>query len=144
MNKVSDIISRKGSEAISVTPTTTVLQAIELMAKKNIGSVIVMEDDRYVGIVTERDYSRKVILKGKHSENTEVSEIMSSDLPHIKPEDTIEHCMELMSSNNVRYLPVFNGDILSGIISITDLVKQTISMQQETIDHLKNYINSAS
>lgn len=144
MNKVSDILTRKGTEAISVKPSTTVFEALQLMAEKNIGSVIVMEEDKYVGIVTERDYSRKVILKGKNSESVLVSEIMSTDLPHVKPQDSIEHCMELMSGNNVRYLPVFENDNLSGIISITDVVKQTISTQQDTIDHLKNYINSAS
>ena len=144
MNKVSDILSRKGSAAISVPPSTTVLEALKLMAEKNIGSVIVTENDHYVGIVTERDYSRKVVLKGKNSDHTQVSEIMSTDLPHIKPEDTIEHCMELMSQNSVRYLPVFENGRLNGIISITDVVKQTIFNQQETIDHLKNYINSTS
>lgn len=144
MDKVSDILKRKGTSAISVLPNTTVLEAIKLMAEKNIGSVIVMENDNYLGIVTERDYSRKVILKGKHSEHTTVSEIMSSDLPHINSVDTIEHCMELMSTHNIRYLPVLEGNQLRGIISITDVVKQTMLTQQETIDHLKNYINSAS
>ena len=144
MNQVCDILARKGSDAISINPSTTVLEALKLMAEKNIGSVIVMEKETYIGIVTERDYSRKVILKGKNSENTLVSEIMSTDLPHVKPKDSIEHCMALMSSNNIRYLPVFENENLAGIISITDVVKQTISNQQETIDHLKNYINSGA
>ena len=144
MNKVCDILARKGSEAISVNPSTTVLEALKLMDEKNIGSVIVKEDDKFIGIVTERDYSRKVILKGKNSVNTLVSEIMSIDLPHIKPQDSIEHCMALMTNNKIRYLPVFENENLAGIISITDVVKQTISTQQETIDHLKNYINSGA
>ena len=142
MNHVKDILSRKGRNAISVLPDTTVLEALKVMADNNIGSVMVMKDGKYMGIVTERDYSRKVILKGKNSTDTKVSEIMSADLPHIKPDDTIEHCMELMTNSNIRYLPVFKNDHLEGIISITDVVKETILKQQLTIKHLDNYINS--
>jgi len=142
MNQVKDILSRKGKNAISVLPDTTVLDALKVMADNNIGSVMVMEDEKYLGIVTERDYSRKVILKAKNSTDTHVSEIMSSDLPHIKPDDTIEHCMELMTNSNIRYLPVFKNDHLEGIISITDVVKETILKQQQTIKHLDSYINS--
>ena len=112
------------------------------MADNNIGSVMVMKDGQYLGIVTERDYSRKVILKGKNSTDTKVSEIMSADLPHIKPDDTVEHCMELMTNSNIRYLPVFRNDHLEGIISVTDVVKETILIQQQTINHLYSYINS--
>ena len=142
MNYVSDILSRKGSNAISVTPDTPVIDALKVMADNNIGSVLVMENNKYMGIITERDYCRKVILKGKNSTNTKVSEIMTSDLPHIKPEDTVEHCMELMTDSKIRYLPVFVKDELKGIISITDVVKETILKQQQTIRHLDNYINS--
>ncbi len=142
MNQVKDILSRKGNNAVSVLPSTTVFEALKIMAEKNIGSVVVMENDQYLGIVTERDYSRKVILKEKHSTSTKVSEIMTSDLPHIFPENTVEHCMELMTSDNIRYLPVFNNNKLCGIISITDVVKETILFQQETISHLDNYIHS--
>ncbi|HEX7458811.1 MAG TPA: CBS domain-containing protein [Ginsengibacter sp.] len=142
MNHVKDILSRKGRNAISVLPDTTVLDALKVMADNNIGSVMVMKDGKYMGIVTERDYSRKVILKGKNSTDTKVSEIMSADLPHIKPDDTIEHCMELMTNSNIRYLPVFKNDHLEGIISVTDVVKETILKQQQTIKHLDNYINS--
>src|SRR5258708_38451951 len=142
MNHVKDILSRKGKNAISVLPDTTVLDALKAMAENNIGSVMVMKDEKYLGIVTERDYSRKVILKGKNSTDTRVSEIMSSELPHIKPDDTIEHCMELMTNSNIRYLPVFTNDHLEGIISITDVVKETILKQQQTIKHLDSYINS--
>ena len=142
MNHVSDILARKGKNAISVLPDTTVLNAIKVMADNNIGSVLVMQDDKYLGLITERDYSRKVILKGKNSTDTKVSDIMSADLPHIKPNDTIEHCMELMTNSNIRYLPVFKNDHLEGIISITDVVKETILKQQQTIKHLDSYINS--
>ena len=142
MNHVKDILSRKGRNAISVLPDTTVLDALKVMADNNIGSVMVMKDGKYMGIVTERDYSRKVILKGKNSTDTKVSEIMSADLPHIKPDDTVEHCMELMTNSNIRYLPVFKNDHLEGIISVTDVVKETILIQQQTINHLDSYINS--
>ncbi|MEP7253941.1 MAG: CBS domain-containing protein [Ginsengibacter sp.] len=142
MYHVSDILSRKGSDAISVTPDTPVIDALKVMADNNIGSVLVMENSKYLGLITERDYSRKVILKGKNSTNTKVSEIMTSDLPHIKPDDTVEHCMELMTDSKIRYLPVFVKDQLKGIISITDVVKETILKQQQTIRHLDSYINS--
>lgn len=141
MNKVSVILARKGTNAVSVSPDTTVLDALKIMAEKNIGSVVVMDQERYLGIVTERDYSRKVILKGKHSIDTIVSEIMSADLPAIQPGDSIEHCMSLMTQNNIRYLPVFDTDRLAGIISMSDVVKETIMSQKETISHLENYIH---
>ncbi len=144
MNRVKGILDRKGSNAISVEPQTTVFDALKLMAEQNIGSVMIMENGKYLGIVTERDYSRKVILKDKHSISTKVSEIMTSDLPGVTPEDTIEHCMELMTVNNVRYLPVFTNNKINGIISITDVVKETILLQQQTISHLESYIHSGS
>ncbi len=144
MNRVKDILDRKGSNAISVEPQTTVFDALKLMAEQNIGSVMIMENGKYLGIVTERDYSRKVILKDKHSISTKVSEIMTSNLPGVTPEDTIEHCMELMTVNNVRYLPVFTNNKIDGIISITDVVKETILLQQQTISHLESYIHSGS
>lgn len=144
MNKVSAVLARKGNVAIGVSPATTVLEALKLMAEKNIGSVVVMEGDIFLGIVTERDYSRKVILKGKHSADTPVSEIMSTDLPAVKPDDSIEHCMGLMTSKTIRYLPVFENNQLAGIISMSDVVKETILAQKETINHLQNYIHSNS
>ena len=141
MNKVSSVLARKGNTAISIPPDSTVLDALKVMEEKNIGSVVVMDADKYLGILTERDYSRKVILRGKHSSETKVSEIMSTDLPSVKPEDTIEYCMELMTSRNIRYMPVFENNVLSGIISMSDVVKETILMQQETITHLQHYIS---
>ena len=117
-------------------------EALKIMSEKNIGSVLVMEDDQYVGIVTERDYSRKVILNGRHSTETPVSEIMSTDVPHISPSTSIEECMEIMSAENLRYLPVFSDGELSGIISMSDIVKQIILVQKETINNLNTYIYS--
>jgi CBS domain-containing protein len=142
MKKVADILSHKGSRITSVTPDTTVLDALRIMADQNIGSVMVIDGDRYLGIMTERDYSRKVILKGKSSTDTKVSEIMSEELPHVTPHDTIEFCMQLLSDKNIRYLPVFDNNALCGIVSINDVVKETILTQQETITHLKDYLHS--
>ena len=143
MKKVTDILARKGKNITNVSAGTSVLDALKIMADQNIGSVVVMEGDQYVGILTERDYSRKVILKGKSSTDTKVGEIMSSDIPRITPSDTIDYCMQLMSDKNIRYLPVFDGDSLSGIISINDVVKETILAQQETITQLKDYLHSS-
>jgi CBS domain-containing protein len=142
MNKVSALLSRKGQNAIHVLPSTSVLDALKLMAEKNIGSVVVMEHDNFMGIFTERDYSRKVILMGKHSDETKVSEVMSEDLPYVKPSDSVELCMSLMTQQNIRYLPVFENDRLCGIISMSDVVRETILQQRETISHLENYIRS--
>ncbi|GAB3009124.1 CBS domain-containing protein [Niabella terrae] len=140
MGKVSAILSRKGNSIISIDVNTTVLDALQLMSENNIGSLVVMNQDKFAGILTERDYSRKVILQGKHSDHTTVGEIMSVDLPTVSPEDTVETCMQHMSNKNVRYLPVFEGDTLKGIISISDVVTETILQQKETISHLQNYI----
>ena len=142
MKKVADILTHKGSRITSVSPESTVLDALRIMADQNIGSVLVLDGQQYVGIMTERDYSRKVILKGKSSTDTRVAEIMTRDLPHVKPQDTIEFCMQLLSDKNIRYLPVFDNDALCGIISINDVVKETILTQQETITHLKDYLHS--
>lgn len=142
MYHVSDILARKGHKAISVPPATPVIDALRVMAENNIGSVLVMDDEKFLGLITERDYSRKVILKGKNSTSTTVKEIMTSDLPHVKPRDTVEHCMNLMNDRNIRYLPVFSDKKLKGIISMTDVVKETILYQQQTIKHLDSYISS--
>jgi CBS domain-containing protein len=142
MKKVSQILSRKGSNVITITPDITVLDALKQMAEKNIGSIVVLENGHYVGVLTERDYARKVILKGKSSTSTLVSEIMSTGLPRITPDNSLETCMQIMSENNIRYLPVFDNDELCGIISINDVIKETILTQKETIEHLQNYIHS--
>jgi CBS domain-containing protein len=142
MNTVSSLLTRKNKISVTVSPDTSVIDALKIMAEKNIGSVIVMQADQYLGIVTERDYSRKIALKGKNSSTTTVSEIMSSDLPFVKPEDSIEHCMELMTTKNIRYMPVFENKKLVGIVSMSDVVKETILTQKETINQLQNYIQS--
>lgn len=141
--KVADILLRKGSNITIVDPNTSVLHALEIMAEQNIGSVVVMDNGRYRGIMTERDYSRKIVLNGRSSTDTPVAEIMSADLPRVGPGDSIEHCMQLMSDKHIRYLPVFEGDQMIGILSINDVVKETILSQEETITQLKDYLHSS-
>jgi CBS domain-containing protein len=142
MRKVSDILKRKGSGVTTVTPDTTVIAALKIMSEQNIGSLVIMENDTFLGIMTERDYSRKVILMGRHSSDTPVKEIMTTDFPAVKQSDTVEACMQLMSDKHIRYLPVIENGKLAGIISINDVVTETISTQQETISHLHSYIQS--
>ena len=130
MTTVKDILSRK-PETITIASHSAVVDALRLMAENNIGSVVVTDvEGNYLGIVTERDYSRKVVLKGKNSTTTPVEEIMSTDLPFVSPKDSVEHCRQLMSAHNVRYLPGFLGNEMKGIISMSDVVKETIEMQQ--------------
>jgi CBS domain-containing protein len=142
MKTVADIFKRKGQNNITVTPDTTVLDALKIMAEKNIGSVVVMEEEKYCGLFTERDYARKVILHGKTSAELQVGEIMSEYLPNVVPSASLEACMEIMTNHNIRYLPVFENDEYVGIISIIDVVKETILAQKDTIQHLQNYIHS--
>ena len=143
MKCVKHILSRKDSNVIAVPASTTVLNVLKLMAEKNIGSVVVTENDKYIGLVTERDYARKIILMGKHSDDTTVGEIMGTNLPKITPESTIETCMLIMSDSNIRYLPVFDQeDELCGIVSINDVIYETIHSQKETIEQLHSYIQS--
>jgi CBS domain-containing protein len=142
MNTVGQVLKRKNFSPVSISADTTVIEALQLMADKNIGSLVVMDGEKFLGIVTERDYSRKVVLKGKSSTDTKVTEIMSTDQPKISPSDKIEYCMEIMSDKNIRYLPVFENNRLTGIISMSDVVKETILSQKETIDHLQSYIQS--
>jgi CBS domain-containing protein len=142
MSSVSAVLLRKNKSTVTVDPTTTVVDALKIMSEKNIGSVIVMKGEEYMGIMTERDYSRKVVLKERNSMTTEVSDIMSTDLPSVKPADSIEHCMKLMTENNIRYMPVFDEKKLMGIISMSDVVKETIMAQRETITQLESYIHN--
>ena len=142
MRKVSDILVRKGRNVSSVSASLPVIEALKMMANQNIGSVVIMEKDVFLGIMTERDYSRKVILMKRSSTDTTVGEIMTKDFPEIKETDTVEHCMKLMSDYNIRYLPVVENKKLCGIISMNDVVKETIITQQETISALQDYIQS--
>ncbi len=140
MSNVASILARKGNTVFSISPAATVMDALQIMAEKNIGSLAVTEGENYLGIMTERDYSRKVILKGKNSTSTQVADIMTADLPSVSADKSIEHCMELMTKNNIRYIPVIENGKLAGIISMSDIVKATILAQKETITHLQSYI----
>jgi CBS domain-containing protein len=142
MRKVKDILSRKGNAIFSVPPSLMVREALTAMAEKNIGSILIMENNQYLGLMTERDYARKVILQGKSSKEVTVGEIMTTDHPHITREHSVAQCMQLMSQYNIRYLPVFENDTLIGLVSILDIIKETILEQEETIQQLENYIHS--
>lgn len=141
MSNVATILARKGTSPVSVDAALSVLEALRIMEERNIGSVVVKNGEDYLGIFTERDYSRKVILKGKHSVDTKVGEVMSENLPAVQPLDTLDHCMELMSANNVKYLPVYENGEMSGLISISDVIREQVIQQKEVINHLKSYIH---
>jgi CBS domain-containing protein len=137
---IDGILSQKGTEIFSVPPSATVFEAIELMDSKNVGALVVMENDRLVGMISERDYTRKIVLRGKRSRETQVAEIMSTDLKVVHPHEPVEKCLRLMTDKRIRHLPVMDGDKLRGVVSIGDLVKFVISAQHATIAHLENYI----
>lgn len=137
---VSAVLNHKGSRVWSIEPDATVFDAIEMMASRNVGALPVMDRSRLVGIVSERDYTRKVALKGKSSKQTLVNEIMFSPVIPVTPDDTVEDCLRLMTENRVRHLPVIDGVTVVGIVSIGDLVNWTISAQTATICHLESYI----
>jgi len=137
---VSEILNHKGTNVWSIAPEATVFEALQLMADKNVGSLLVTEQNRLVGIITERDYSRKVVLKGRSSKETAVKEILSGQVVHVGPTQTVEECMRLMTGHRVRHLPVLDGSRILGVISIGDLVNWIISAQTATIEQLQTYI----
>lgn len=139
--KVSDILSSKGSNVYSVTGDITVYDALKIMGEKNVGALLVMDGERLEGIISERDYARKIVLKGKASQETTVKEIMTKEVITVLPEDEIEKCMEIMSGRHIRHLPVMKDDKVLGVISITDVVTAIIEFQKDTISHLQNYIS---
>jgi CBS domain-containing protein len=141
MKTVRQLLESKGSETISVAPDSNVLDALKLMAQREIGAVLVVQGTRLVGIMSERDYARKVILKGKSSQDTLVREIMTERVMYARPEQTVPELMALMTNKRVRHLPVLDGDRLVGVLSIGDLVKETISEQEFIIRQLENYIH---
>jgi CBS domain-containing protein len=139
--KIGALLRGKGGEVYSIGPSATVYEAIALMADKGVGALLVLDGGRLAGIVSERDYTRKVILKGRSSKEELVHEIMTREVVTCTPEQTVEEAMRLMTEQRIRHLPVVDGDRVAGVVSIGDLVKWTISAQEETIAHLTHYIS---
>jgi len=140
MKTVTQLLRAKGHEILSVSPELPVFEALQVMADRNVGALLVVEGGGLVGIFSERDYARKVILKGKTSKETPVREIMSSHVLYVRPQQTIEECMALMTDKRVRHLPVLDDEKLVGVISIGDVVKAIIAEQEFVIEQLQNYI----
>ena len=138
---IHEILHNKGSNVWSISPDTLVYDAIALMADKNIGALLVVDHGQLVGILSERDYTRKIALKGKSSKQTRVKEILSGQVIRVSPAHTVEDCMRLMTDHRIRHLPVLDGDKIMGIISIGDLVNWIISTQTTTINQLQTYIS---
>ncbi len=141
MKKIRELLDAKGTEVWSIAPTDSVYDGLALMAEKNIGALLVMDRDRLVGILTERDYTRDVALQGRTARDTQVDEIMTSRPVCVGPDQTLDECMALMTDKRVRHLPVIEGDRVVGLISIGDAVKATISEQQFIIKQLEQYIS---
>lgn len=138
---VSNLLQSKKSEILSVSPDQSVYEALQLMAEKNIGAVLVTSNKKLVGILSERDYARKIILKGKTSKETKVEEIMTSQVLYVSTDKSVEDCMAIMSEKHIRHLPVIDNGELLGIISIGDVVKAIISEKEFAIKQLENYIS---
>ena len=142
MRTIKHILDRKSRELAIIEPEKTVFEALKLMADKNIGSVIVMDGIRYLGILSERNYARQVVLLNKSSKQLAVREIMRTDLPKLSKNDPIEKCMEIMTQLNVRYLPVVENETLIGLISVKDLLDEVLLHQKDVIENLTHYINT--
>ena len=141
MPSVKDLISTKNRKLITVSNVTPIIDALKIMAAANIGCLVVMKGEHYVGIFTERDYARKVVLEGRASNNTSVEEVMATDLPHLKTNDSVDYCSLLMTEKNLRYLPIFENGSLYNIISQSDIIKHTIEAQRKLIEHLQDYMS---
>lgn len=140
MRTANDLLREKGTQVFTIEQDATVYEALQLMAEKNVGALLVKAEGRFTGLISERDYARKVVLKGKFSKNVPVSEIMTAELVRIGPDENVEGCMARMTHKHVRHLPVFDGEQLLGIISIGDIVKAIIEHKEEIIEQLENYI----
>ena len=142
MRSVRHLLEAKAPEVFAIGPDVPVIDAVRLMAEKCIGAVLVIEDARLVGILSERDYARKVILQGKSSQDLQVRAIMTSSVVTVDPSKTVEECMALVTQRRIRHLPVCEGERLIGVVSIGDLVKEVIAEQEQTIKQLESYIHS--
>jgi CBS domain-containing protein len=140
MNTIEQLLAGKNGDVWSIDPKATVYDGLKLMAEKEIGALLVIDDGRTTGIMSERDYARKVLLKGRSSHDTTIEEIMTQPVVTVRPDSTIEECMELMTVKRIRHLPVEDDDGIRGVISIGDLVKAIISEQQTVIEQLEHYI----
>ena len=138
---IAAVLGQKNREVFSVTPDSCVDDAVKMMDEKNVGALLVMKGDKLVGMLSERDYARKVMLRGKKSSDTKVSDIMSSNLTITHPNEGVEECLRVMTDKRIRHLPVLEADKVIGVISIGDLVKHVISCQSATIAHLESYIS---
>jgi len=138
---VNQILSTKGREVYSIVSNITVFEALRVMGEKNIGAILVIDNGALKGILSERDYARKIVLKDKSSKETAVSEIMENDVVTVNLSDDMDHCMELMSKRRIRHLPVVDNNTVIGLVSIGDVVKAIIEVQKETIKHLDSYIS---
>lgn len=143
MLKIRDLIDTKGNEIWSISPDQSAYAALEIMAEKNIGALIVIDKGKVAGIFSERDYARKVILKGKASRDTAVRDLMTAKVYAIAPEKTAEECMALMSAAHVRHMPVMDGQVLLGFVSMGDIVKAVLSSKDMTIQDLERYITGS-
>jgi len=142
MKTVGELINSKGAEVQSISPDNSVYEAVQKMAEYGIGALLVLEGDKVIGILSERDYARKVILQNRGSKTTKVSEIMTTNVNYAEPDHSVEQCMSLMTEKRLRHLPVMDGDKVVGMLSIGDLVKEVISEQQSTIEMLEKYITA--
>jgi CBS domain-containing protein len=142
MKSLKQLLSAKGNQVHSIRPDAKVIEALQLMAQKDVGALVVMEGDKLVGILSERDYARKVILHGRSSQDVPVSEIMTPGVITVDPSITVEECMALVTRKRIRHLPVCEDGTLIGVVSIGDLVKEVIAEQEQTIKQLESYIHS--
>jgi CBS domain-containing protein len=138
---IGAILGQKSGDIFSISPDATVYEAVAMMDEKNVGALLVMDGAKLVGMISERDYTRKVMLRGKKSRDAKVSEIMSTNLTVTHPHEGVEECLRVMTDKRFRHLPVLDGDKVVGVISIGDLVKHVISCQSAAIAHLENYIH---
>lgn len=144
MATIQHILDNKDKDTLTVEPDTIVYKALEVMAQHDIGALPVVEGSRLRGIFSERDYARKIILKGKSSHDTAISELMTSDLYTVEPDASVESCMELMTEHHIRHLPVLENGHLVGLISIGDVVKEIIAQQESRIQELHDYVTGTS